>query len=186
VIQQLFGEALGLQSVLALTDGRVRERIMSMVDAVDRTVRQLRMTVFALQGPVGDPHGTRARLVTALTAATGALGFEPTLLFDGPIESLEPATADDLIDVLSTALSYIAAHAHADAAVVDVVVGRDLTLTVTDNGTPTRECADRERVLAKMSDQARRRGGDCAITNQPPSATCLTWRVPTRSRANAT
>lgn len=45
VIQRLFGKGLGLQSVLAVTDGPLRARLEETIDDVDATIRELRSAI---------------------------------------------------------------------------------------------------------------------------------------------
>lgn len=178
VLQQLFGESLRLQSIVGLVDEPIGERISSTIDVLDQSVRQLRMVVFSLQGPVGVPHGVRARLVKTLTAAADELGFEPRLQFDGPLETLQMDTADDLMSALREALSNIAKHAQAQTARVDVAVAGDIALTVTDDGVGVPSPVAIGGGLGRAADGALRLGGSCAVARGASGGTVFSWQVP--------
>jgi PAS domain S-box-containing protein len=178
VIQRLFGEGLSLQSTLRLVDEQAAERIRTTIDGLDETIRELRMAVFSLQGSQSAPGGLRGRLLAALTESTPALGFEPRLQFDGPIETIETGIAEELLHVLREALSNIARHAGARDARVAVAVGADVVLTVSDNGVGVPGEVIGGRGLTNMDGRARSLGGECSIVNRPTGGAVLTWTVP--------
>ncbi len=178
VIQRLFGEGLSLQSTLPLVDEPAAKRIRTTIDGLDETIRELRMAVFSLQGSGAAPGGLRGRLLAALTESTPALGFEPRLQFDGPIETIDSSIAEELLHVLREALSNIARHAGARDARVAVAVGADVVLTVSDDGVGVPGEVLGGRGLTNMDGRARRLGGECSITNRSTGGAVLTWTVP--------
>jgi PAS domain S-box-containing protein len=178
VIQRLFGEGLIMQSILPLVDQRAADRIRTTIDGIDETIKELRMAVFFLQGSGAAPGGLRGRLLAAITDSTTTLGFEPRLQFDGPIETIDTHTADELVHVLREALSNIARHANATTARVAIDVTTDITLTVSDNGTGLPDHVLGGHGLTNMNQRAHHLGGTFTTTNQPTGGTQLTWRVP--------
>jgi signal transduction histidine kinase len=180
VIQRLFAAGLTLQgSVAGMPPGRSRDRVLTTIEDLDTTIRQIRTSIFQLQQPQsGAPAGLRARLLAIATEAATSLGFEPAVRFSGVIDSLPGDVAGDLEAVLREALSNVARHAAAGAVEVDVVrAGGDLALTVRDDGTGIGDVTRRSG-LANLGQRARRHGGTCTVEPAEPTGTLLTWRAP--------
>ena len=82
----------------------------------------------------------RIRVLDLVGESGPMLGFEPTVLFEGPVDTATPEPmATDMLAALREALSNVARHARASH--VDVVVAvdtSDVTLRVTDNGSARR------------------------------------------------
>ena len=178
VIQRLFAEGLHLQATLRSVDERTAARLQSTIDGLDQTIKELRMAVFSLQGATAAPGGLRGRLLAVITEGTEALGFEPRLQFDGPIETTDDRIAEHLLPVLREALSNIARHAHAHNARISVSVAADVVLTVADDGIGVPEEVLGGRGLTNASRRARALGGECTMERQPSGGSLLTWRVP--------
>jgi signal transduction histidine kinase len=186
VIQRLFATGLSLQGAAALirTDPtRASTRVESAVDDLDSTVKQIRSAIFALEPAVGGPatSGIRSRVLELVNELTPTLGAEPTVLFDGPVDT---ATPDHLVgDVLATlreALSNVARHAKADHVEVRVRSNDGhLLLDVSDDGIgPPGPEEPRGRGLDNMAARARRLGGSLDLGAGEPRGTVLRWRIP--------
>jgi PAS domain S-box-containing protein len=188
VIQKLFGEGLNLQAALAGVDdpGRTRVRLESTIDGLDQAIKDLRMAIFSLQNAGPAPRGLRGRLLEVVTDATAALGYEPRLQFDGPIETIDDRVAEHLVPVLREALSNVAHHAHARNVRVAVSVTDDVTLTVSDDGTGVPEQVIGGHGLANMTERARNLGGAFDIHPQTTGGSLLTWQVPARLSVDLT
>jgi PAS domain S-box-containing protein len=187
VIQRLFGEGLKLLGTMNMVDEPAKDRIKTTIDGLDRTIKELRMAVFSLQGGEASPEGLRGRLHATLTDAASALGFEPRLQFDGPIDSIENHVAEHLVPVLREALSNVARHANASNVRVALAVSdNDITLTVSDNGIGVPDEVLGGRGLANIVERARRLGGDATISAQPSRGSLLVWRVPVHASARST
>jgi len=178
VIQRLFGECLRLQSALPLLDESSATRARTTIELLDDTIRELRTSVFSLQGAVAAPGGLRGRILSAVSDSAAALGFDPRLQFDGPIETMDQHISEELLSVLREALSNIAQHADAQAARVAVDLGSEVVLTVSDDGVGVPEEVIGGRGVANMFERAHRLGGDADIANQRSGGAVLTWRVP--------
>ena len=64
VIQELFAVGMSLESMAAVLgpDDATGERLRERVEDIDRTIRRIRTTIFALRGPLGSgPHGAEER-----------------------------------------------------------------------------------------------------------------------------
>jgi signal transduction histidine kinase len=185
VIQRLFATGLSLQGAAGLirTDpaGAAR-RVEGAVDDLDLTVKQIRSAIFALE-PMGRAvqSGVRSQVLDLVRDAGPALGFEPTVLFDGPVDTSTPdGLARDILATLREALSNVARHARASR--VDVAVAVDdakLVLRVSDDGIgPRAPDGSRGHGLDNMAARATRRGGSFDIRAGSTSGTVIEWCVP--------
>jgi signal transduction histidine kinase len=186
VVQRLFAVGLSLQGTAKLVhsdaDAAVA-RIGAALDDLDLTVKHIRSAIFGLEaGLASTTDGLRSRLLGLVREAGRTLGFEPRVLFDGPIDTAVRAeVADDLLATLQEALSNVARHArarHVDVAVV--IDGSDLCLTVTDDGLgpPADGAVDEGHGLPNMAARAASYGGTLALRRGDPAGAVLDWRVP--------
>jgi signal transduction histidine kinase len=180
VIQQLFASGLSLQALAAsLGPGRATDRITATVADLDRTISQIRTSIFALhQPPQTAIRGLRARLLDVAAEQTDALGFDPAVRFSGLLDDLPDDLAEDLVAVLREALSNIARHAHARTVEVDLTATPEqITLQVDDDGSglgPSTRCSG----LANLRRRAERHGGTFTLTDRQPAGTRLSWSIP--------
>jgi two-component system, NarL family, sensor histidine kinase DevS len=183
VIQRLFAMGLGLQGLTRLmVKPDVGRRVVGYVEEVDQIIREIRRSIFSLQEEPGGPISLRGELLRVIQEGSGALGFEPTVNMDGPLDSLVP---DDLRpDVLATlreTLSNAARHAEAHTVLITIYVDRAGTgfkLTVRDDGKGMSGEPDRRSGLANIAERANRWRGTCDIDTAPGSGTTITWAVP--------
>jgi signal transduction histidine kinase len=180
VIQRLFAAGLSLQSVaMKLGRGPVTDRILTTVQDLDATISQIRTTIFELHDmPRADPAGLRARMIDVVADATKALGFEPVVRFEGPVDTLPSDLADDLVAVAREALANVARHARAGTAEVELsAFAEQVRLLVHDDGvgfTP----GSRSSGLTNMRKRAERRGGTLDVGSRVPRGTTVVWSVP--------
>lgn len=187
VIQRLFATGMMLQgaSRLAGGDSDVSARIERAVGELDDTILEVRSTIFALHEGRGDgPTGLRGRVLRELAQAAHSLGYEPTIRFDGPIDSVVPDDiAEHVIAAVREALSNVARHAKATWARVSLSVDdTDVVLIVTDNGVGLNHERGRRSGLANLTSRAERLGGSCRTEPAEPAGggTRLIWRAPAR------
>jgi signal transduction histidine kinase len=163
VIQRLFATGLSLQGTIRLAHNPdVAERIGKAVDDLDLTVKHIRTAIFGLEAPcAAATGGLRERILDLIREAAGPLGFDPTILFEGPVDTaVSDELAGDLVAPLREALSNAAGHAHATAVEVTLTAGTDAVLRVVDNGVgPPRADAARDNGLRNMRARADRHGG---------------------------
>ena len=178
VIQRLFASGLNLQAVIGHIEGALRERLESVVDDLDDTIRELRSTIFSLQGARSVPAGLRGKLLKVVTDEGRALGFEPRLEFDGAVETLDDAVADELVPTLREALSNIARHANATNVRVSVAVGDEVVLKVVDDGVGVPGEVLGGSGVENMTRRAASLGGSFELEALPTGGSSLRWRVP--------
>ncbi|WP_344317454.1 sensor histidine kinase [Acrocarpospora pleiomorpha] len=181
VIQRLFAAAMTLMSTVRLVERpEAAKRVRHAIDELDKTTRQIRSTIFALQGPPGESTPSlRGRIVELVEGAGAHLGFMPGLRMEGQVDALVPdLTADHLLAVLREALSNVVRHSHAKWADVAVeAAGGELTLTVADDGVGVGE-VERRSGLRNIEDRAGRLGGTAQLETPDGGGTRLHWQVP--------
>ena len=178
VIQRLFGTGMGLQGILGLIDNeRAAERVAIAVDDLDATIREIRTTIFQLETPKSAASGLRTEMLHLIDEAGEGLDFEPNVHFDGPVDS---APTDELkagvLAVAREALSNIARHAHASQAEVDLRVGEEVALVVSDEC--RREGIGASKWLGQHPHPRREARRDLAPDEPPEGGARLEWRVP--------
>ena len=176
VIQRLFAAGLSLQAVVSRA-GEATATLETVIDDLDDVIKQIRSSIFQLRPT---PGGLRAAVLDVVGEVRTALGFDPQVVFGGPVDNL---ATDDLLNdvtaVLREALTNVAKHSAATSAAVRVTAaGGDLRLVVDDNG---RGIGDPHRSsgLANMRNRAEARAGTLAVGSAAGgSGTTLEWRVP--------
>ncbi len=179
VIQRLFAAGMQLQG-LAMHGLRPqsRERLDTVVEHLDTTIRDIRGAIFELRSPAA---GTlRSEVRSLVDEARGPLGFRPQLTVSGPIDTVVPdALRPVAVAVLREALSNAARHARATEVLVEVVATGDrLTVRVTDDGVGVPPDVPSVGGVRNLRRRAEELGGDCALTPAAPRGTVLTWSVP--------
>ncbi|WP_214321697.1 sensor histidine kinase [Nonomuraea sediminis] len=178
VIQRLFAVAMTLMGALRLVERpEASSRVQHAIDELDETIRQIRSSIFALQGPSED--GLRGQILELVESARAHLGFLPGLRLEGHLDSGVPdPVAGQLLAVLREALSNLVRHAKASSAdiLVEAADGR-LVLVVSDNGVGIKPDGRRSG-LANLDERAKRLGGTFTVESPEGGGTRLSWSVP--------
>ena len=181
VIQRLFAIGLGLQSTLRLVDDpRVNGRIVTAIDDLDTTVRDVRAAIFELHTARLPGRSVRQELIQLCAEAERGLGFEPVIRFNGPIDTAVTDTlADELFAVAREALTNVAKHARAHAVEVSIEV-RDsqLAMLIADDGVGFQAGNFRGRGLDNLRVRAARLGGTFDVGPLESRGTQVRWQVP--------
>ena len=189
VIQRIFATGMMLQGAQRLASKpEVAERIGRAVEELDQTILEVRSTIFALHdNRDGEVGGLRSQVLREASSGASALGFEPTVRFDGPIDStIPPGVAEHVIAALREALSNAARHARASQVRVSLSVEADeVVLIVTDNGQGPDPRSSRRSGLANLESRAAKLGGRMSVEPLPlgpddskVEGARLVWRVP--------
>lgn len=179
VIQRLFGTGLSLQSVAAMAEGRVRDRLELAIDDIDETIRELRSAIFSLNGAVhADTGSLRSILLEVIIESARGSGIEPRLQLDGALDSLSPAIVEHLVPTLREALSNVTKHARAQNVHVVVAAHDEVAIIVTDDGVGVSGEVLGGRGLVNLRERAAALGGTVELTALPERGTRFTWRVP--------
>ena len=183
VIQRLFATGLSLQGAVRFAQrSEAADRIQTAIEDLDDTVRHIRTVIFGLESSQAKGVGGVRQQIMALTKdAAGSLGFDPRVVFDGPVDAaVDEATAPELLATLREALSNVARHADASRVGVEVTAGEDIVLLVADNG---RGCGGEAgggpgHGLRNMRARAEALGGHCEVAAGDDGGTKLQWKVP--------
>jgi signal transduction histidine kinase len=204
VIQQLFATGIHLDTAKAKLEDKeigvdeIKRLLDTAIDAVDRSVGQIRAIVHDLREPDSNVNIVeRVRRETSL--ARNALGFAPSLIaeIDGTtvgqddFESLleitdrwDPVITDDITAVIRESLSNVARHAKATAVQIELKYNDEgdhqtVTVVVEDDGVGIPKDRKRTSGLGNMLTRAERHGGTMTLDEgQGGHGTRLTWTVP--------
>jgi signal transduction histidine kinase len=180
VIQQLFAAGMTVQGVAVGVDDPARARMLDkVVDTLDEAVKQIRTSIFQLRPPSQGDASLRAAVLQAVADVVPALGFEPRVTFDGPVDAVsDAALAADVLAVVREALTNTAKHAFASSASVHLHASAStFDVRVADDGSGLR--GSRRSGLANLRERAERRGGSLLVDEPAPdSGTRLCWSVP--------
>jgi PAS domain S-box-containing protein len=181
VIQRLFAIGLSLQGAVArAVSDPALERMHEAIDDIDGTIRDIRSAIFALHARRPGAAGLRDDVIVVVAEAARPLGFDPTVAFDGPIDSAaSDAMREHLVATLREALSNVAKHARATRVTVDVTIHhRDLVLLVVDDGAGVGDPDGSGNGLTNMRERAEGLGGSFEVSSPAGGGTRLAWRVP--------
>jgi signal transduction histidine kinase len=181
VIQRLFAIGLSLQGAARLIDNPdAHRRVDDAVSELDITVRHIRTVIFDVESSGAGTPTLRARILELTKEAGRVLGFDPSVVFDGPVDTVIPEDAvDDLLATLREALSNVARHAKATRVEVTTSARDDIVLTVADDGVgPADDVARGGLGLRNMRSRADRLGGSLDVDTPAAGGCVVTWRVP--------
>jgi len=184
VIQRLFATGMSLEGALRGMPPQAADRVRTAVDDLDATIKEIRTSIFALQNPApASGEGVRSAVLAAARAASTSLGFEPSVSFDGPVDTVVPAAVgEQMLAVVREALSNAARHAAATSVSLTITADADsVSLVVADNGkgiAADGTGAGRRSGLANLERRAADLGGTFTAQNQAVGGTVVTWSVP--------
>ena len=148
-IQRIFASGLSLQTLRRRLTApgpdlpdlpAAADRLDGVIDELDAAIAEIRTTIFDLQLTADEEAtSTRARVLREASRAARALGFEPSVRFAGPLDSLVGGdTGAHLVAAVRETLANTAKHAGATKVEVVVTVETGprttLTLDVLDDG----------------------------------------------------
>lgn len=193
VIQRLFGAGMQLDSVqLSLAESsEAKAKIDNVLVELDRTIKDIRATIFALRSGKSDSSQTLNQRLGSLVEELGAaLELEINYMFRG-LEQQEVAEplAQDVLAVVREALTNVAKHASGDRAEVVIRVDEEeIVLTVVSDGQmdPQLARASSEELAAtghsgliNMRSRAQTYSGSSFLSELPgePERVRLTWNA---------
>jgi two-component system sensor histidine kinase DevS len=179
VIQRLFAAGMQLQAVSSIAEPpAVAERMNSVVDELDDTIRELRNAIFQLGIPDAD-RSLANHLAAVVDGRRQHLGFVPELVIAGEVDGVPDFVGEQLIATVTESLSNVARHANATEARVHVsLVHGVLQLTVSDNGIGIAGRPKPNGGLSNIVWRATELGGSCTVQSGDPSGTVIAWQVP--------
>jgi PAS domain S-box-containing protein len=180
IIQRLFAAGMALEGAVARSnDEDVNDRVSRVVDDLDDTIRQLRSVIFDLQDRGRATSGLRARMLQVIAEARPALGHDPRVRFEGPVDTLGDAVTEHVLAVLREALSNVGRHSGAGSTDVFVAASaHGLVLEVTDDGDGATDAPAAGHGLRNLEERAAELGGSFELGAAPNGGTRLHWQVP--------
>jgi signal transduction histidine kinase len=181
VIQRLFATGMRLQGLQMLAERPdVRNGLDTAVDDIDKTIKDIRGSIFDLQSR--RDASLRGDVRTLMAEYSTALGFTPAVRTSGPVDTAVPAQVQaELLAVLREALANIAKHARASSASVTVsVTGAEVSLQVSDDGVGL-PAERHESGLRNARNRASGLGGSFSVAPGSPRGTVLHWSAPLNS-----
>ncbi|MEP9391550.1 GAF domain-containing protein [Gordonia sp. VNK1] len=193
VIQRLFAIGMSIQTMQArsaaqpgTTDEATTARLEQVMTDLDRTIAQIRTSIFDLQ-TVSDHHDTstlRRRVLDIVSELSVHAPIAPSVQFIGPVDTVVPDALGPHIDaVLREGLSNALRHAHAEHISVSVSADDVLTVKIEDDGVGIAKDVN-YRGLDNLTRRAEECDGVFDIHTAPRrrdgrgGGTTLTWSVP--------
>ncbi|MEU3764898.1 GAF domain-containing protein [Amycolatopsis keratiniphila] len=180
VIQRLFATGMSLQSIVPrVPDEFARNRVTQAVEQLDRTVREIRTSIFDLHTSGADQSvSLRRRLLDVVTELSTDPSVTPSVRINGAVDTLVPVKLHEHAEaVVREALSNAIRHSGADEITVSVEADGDLIIEVTDNGVGLPETGRRSG-LENLTQRAERCGGRAEFVGRASGGTEVVWRVP--------
>lgn len=184
VIQELFSIGLGLEGIASLLQASpdVARRIIGKVDDIDRAIRRIRTSIYALHGGQTAPAGQdlRNQVLEIVGDVSPLLGFAPAVSFTGLIDSaVDPALGEDVLACVRESLTNVGRHAHASSASLDIeLAGRELMVQVLDDGIGMPAEPVRRSGIANLAARAEKHGGSLVINRRENGpGTSLQWKA---------
>lgn len=186
VIQRLFAIGMSLQTMQAAAPETAGERLEQIIGDLDRTIAQIRTSIFDLESPTGAPTTAtlRRRVLDTVAELTHSAPVTPAVSFRGLVDTVVPANLGPHVDaVIREGLSNALRHSGAEHIAVTVSAEDDvLTVEIDDDGVGIPGDAS-FRGLANLTRRAEECDGIFTITGSRagtdrPTGTVLTWSVP--------
>ena len=176
VIQRIFATGMSLQAAIGMIpDNATRDRVMSAIDELDETIRDIRNTIFELHLQHRPP--VSARVAERLSERNDTWGLVHHI--DDAVDMVDPDLADDIVAVVTESLSNISRHANASSVNVSITVDHDeLCVRVDDDGIGMSNQPGHGRGLHNLRERALRHSGRCTWVNRPEGGTSMRWSVP--------
>lgn len=182
VIQRLFAIGMSLdQTARNSDDSHLADTLSTAIDGIDETIADLRRTISGLEHDDADSPDVPAVLTRMAADAGELLGFQPTVTFSGPVTTQVSGTIrEHVVAVAGEMLSNIVQHAEARSVTLDVTVGDDVVLTVTDDGVGLDPSTGRDggNGMRNMRRRAELLGGTCEARSEPGHGATIIWSVP--------
>ena len=144
------------------------------------TIRDIRSSIFALHTRRPFAESLRDDVTVIAREAARALGFEPAVSFEGPVDSVvTDRVREHLLATLREALSNVTKHAHASAVTIEVGVdGRRARAPRRRQRRRHRRPPAAATGCATCASAAIAFGGDCEIGESTGGGgTQIEWRV---------
>lgn len=180
VIQRIFAVGMNLQGAIRVPDEtKMAAKVERAVEDLDATITEIRTAIFEL-GDGASSNGVRQAVLAVVDEMAPTLTDRPTVIFEGPIDTLVPqAVADQLLAALREGLANASRHAGASSYTVSVLAGESVVLEILDNGVGFDPAVVLlGRGLSNLQSRAEKLGGTFEVAPASGGGTRLIWSVP--------
>ncbi|HZE41284.1 MAG TPA: ATP-binding protein [Stackebrandtia sp.] len=180
VIQRLYGCGINLQGLVKrISDPLAKQRVNSVIEQLDHTIRDIRTSIFDLHEPAGGSRGgLRRRLLDIAAEAADNADVTPTVRLSGALDTLVPGDiAEQAAAVVREGVSNAVRHAASKHITVTAEATDTLTIEVVDDGVGIAPAVPHSG-LTSLRHRAESHGGTFSITPTSMGGTRLVWRVP--------
>lgn len=183
VIQDLFSAGMSIDVAMQLAEGNeeVESRLTQAVEILNRSIDELRGSIFSLRDDSAED--LRTRVMRLIAEATSAFGLTPVVRVENATKPLSPPVANHLLATLREALSNVARHSEANEVEIQVMAGPEVKLIVQDDGKGMPEAVPDGEGLRNMAARASELGGKMTITEPSEGGLRIEWTVPAFERA---
>ena len=193
VIQRLFATGMGLESISRqLRTPELQAKLRGAVDELDRTVRDIRHTIFELHEPAALPPTLRQQIGAVLDVVTADSQLNLDVHVADSVDAVVPPDiCTHALAVLGEAVTNVIRHARASSLWVSVTAADRLRIQVIDDGVgidPDGVGIDPDEPrggLDNLADRARKLGGELTVGCSRAGGGSLTWDVPLSGDAPA-
>jgi signal transduction histidine kinase len=183
VIQHLYAVGISLETIAGEEAARMlAPRLEVLISEIGEAIRQVRSSIYELG--LDEDHGVRTSVLTLVRSLRQVVGFNISVSFDGPIDSVVSTTvAEHLLATIREAVTNIGRHSGATEASVAISVEQGgCRLQVSDNGHGFDVTAvSNGRGLVNLQQRADKLNGRFAVEFPEGHGTQLVWQVPVSS-----
>lgn len=180
IIQDLFAVGLSLQGL----SNRVSEPssivLDSAVDQLHIVVETLRKYIYELRAADDYRAGLSDMLGDLVERMGNAYPTRISLVLEGNIDGIEIRISEELIKLITEAVSNALRHSRAEEVIINATRNREgLTISIADDGSGFElGTVDRGMGLVNMRERVQRLGGDFYIEAVPDQGTAVSIRLP--------
>ena len=179
VIQKLFAAGMDLQGTVArVRSPQIADRLTRTIDDLQATIDDIRSTIFGLQRSDGAAVDLRQRIQRLVAELTEGRHIATTVRMSGPMTVVDATLADHAEAITTEAISNTLRHSGARSLTIEVGVGDELLVEITDDGRGIPADNRRRSGLANMQSRAVAVGGRCEISAAPGGGVRVRWSAP--------
>ena len=178
VVQDIIGVGMQLNNGLGpLTEAAHRQRELELVDQLESAVDRLRAMLVHLRRTDDGPTLSH-RVQEVIARVAPGLGHVPELVLTGEVDSVSKVVAEQVVYVVSEALSNVARHARAHETRVAVSADRrEVRVSVDDDGVGLPEDLPAGHGLDNLRHRAESLDGEFSVRSRSAGGTSLRWRA---------
>ena len=181
IIQDLFAVGLSLQGLSErVGDGSTSDILDRAVDQLHGVVETLRKYIYELKAANDLREGLSTQLGDLAERMANAYPTEIHVEIEGEVDSIESRTAEELLKLVTEAVSNALRHSRADRVTIGVRRAEEgVAVTIDDNGSGFElDKVRRGMGLINMRERVERLGGVFDIAPVPGSGTRVSIRLP--------